>query len=42
VVEMFQTGEPPIDISETIEIVAFIEAALESARKGGEPVKLSV
>jgi hypothetical protein len=42
VVEMFQTGEPPIDISESLEIVAFIEAALESSKKGGEPVKLEI
>lgn len=40
VVEMFETGEPPLDIDETIEIVAFIAAAYESAQKGGQPVKL--
>jgi len=42
VVEMFQTGKPPIDISESLEIVAFIEAALKSSQKGGEPVKLEI
>ncbi len=34
VIEMFETGESPIDMRETLEIVAFIEAAVESARTG--------
>ena len=40
IVEMFQTGKPPIDISETVEIVAFIKAADQSAKQGGEKVSL--
>ncbi|HIE51373.1 MAG TPA: Gfo/Idh/MocA family oxidoreductase [Armatimonadetes bacterium] len=42
VVEMFQTGKPPLDIAETIEIVAFIEAAKQSAENGGVKVPLAV
>ncbi|MCS7253083.1 MAG: Gfo/Idh/MocA family oxidoreductase [Armatimonadetes bacterium] len=37
VVEMFQTGKPPLDIQESLEIVAFIEAAMRSMRCGGSP-----
>lgn len=40
VAEMFKTGKPPIDITETLEVVAFIEAALQSAEQSGEPVEL--
>jgi len=40
IVKMFQTGKPPIDISETVEIVAFIEAANKSSKQGGEKVSL--
>lgn len=36
VVAMFQTGKPPIPVSETLEIVGFIEAAYLSAKAGGE------
>jgi len=35
IVQMFETGEAPLDLNITIEIVAFIEAALRSARNGG-------
>jgi predicted dehydrogenase len=35
IAQMFDTGEAPLDINITIEIVAFIEAALESADSGG-------
>ncbi len=34
VIAMFETGEPPIDIRETLEIIAFIETALRSAETG--------
>ena len=34
VIGMFETGKPPIDIHETLEMLAFIEAALESAKTG--------
>jgi hypothetical protein len=42
IVEMFKTGKPPLEIAETIEIVAFIEAANKSgANHGtGETVKV--
>ncbi len=42
IVEMFKTGKPPLDIAETIEIMAFIEAANKSgANHGtGETVKV--
>jgi virulence factor len=32
---MFETKKAPLDIHETIEIVAFIEAALKSANNHG-------
>jgi len=34
VIAMFETGEPPIDVRETLEIIAFIEAGLKSAQTG--------
>lgn len=37
----FKTGEPPIDVNETIEMFAFMEAAEESARRNGQAVPLS-
>ena len=39
--EFFQTGQPPFDSQETIEIIAFIEAADESKRLGGLPVSIA-
>ncbi|MFQ6096724.1 MAG: Gfo/Idh/MocA family protein [Armatimonadota bacterium] len=41
IVETFQTGKSPVDIAETVEIVAFIEAALKSKERGGEKVALA-
>jgi len=41
IVKMFETGESPLDIRETLEIVAFIEAAMESARRDGARVSLA-
>lgn len=41
VVKFFQTKEPPIPPEETVEMFAFMEAADESKRQGGVPVKLS-
>ncbi|QJX00135.1 Gfo/Idh/MocA family protein [Frigoriglobus tundricola] len=35
VVELFKTGKPPLDIAETIEIIAFIEAANKSGANHG-------
>jgi len=37
----FKTGKPPVRAEETIEIFAFMEAADESKRQGGAPVKLA-
>lgn len=39
-VKFFRTGTPPVDEQETLEIYAFMEAADESKRQGGVPVKL--
>jgi hypothetical protein len=40
VVKFFRTGKPPVDVAETLEIYAFMEAADESKRRGGVPVRL--
>jgi predicted dehydrogenase len=40
IVGFFQTGVPPVGAEETIEMFAFMEAADESKRRGGQPVKL--
>jgi hypothetical protein len=39
-VKFFQTGVAPVPPEETIEILAFMEAADESKRQGGAPVKI--
>jgi predicted dehydrogenase len=41
VAEYFRTGKVPVDIEETMEIYAFMEAADESKRRGGEAVTLA-
>lgn len=41
IVRFFRTGEPPVAAEETIEIFAFMEAADESKRQGGRPVRLA-
>ena len=41
IMQFFQTGVPPVSAEETVEIMAFMEAADESKRRGGQPVKLS-
>ena len=41
VVKFFQTGVAPVPAAETLEIYAFMEAADESKRQGGCPVKIS-
>jgi hypothetical protein len=41
IMTFFQTGVPPVSAEETIEIFAFMEAADESKRRGGQPVMLS-
>ncbi|QEC52204.1 putative dehydrogenase [Anseongella ginsenosidimutans] len=40
IVRFFETGEPPVEAAETLEIFAFMEAADESKRKDGETVML--
>jgi predicted dehydrogenase len=40
VCKFFRTGKPPVSAEETVEIMAFMEAADESKRRGGAPVKL--
>ena len=41
IVKFFQTGQVPVDEAETLEIYAFMEAADESKRQGGNPVKVA-
>jgi hypothetical protein len=40
IVKFFRTKQPPVAEKETLEIYAFMEAADESKRRGGEPVEL--
>ncbi len=40
VAKFFRTGQPPVSAEETIEIMAFMEAADESKRRGGAPVSI--
>lgn len=42
IVRLFETRQLPIDLRETLEIVAFIEAAKASADSGGGPVDIKV
>ena len=41
-VKMFETGENPVDIQETLELIAFIEAARVSAENGGAVQQITV
>ena len=41
VMKFFNTGKPPVAPETTLEIYAFMEAADESKRRGGTPVKIS-
>ena len=41
IMKFFQTGVAPVAPEETIELFAFMEAADESKRQGGRPVKIS-
>lgn len=41
VLAFFRTGNPPVPVEETLEILAFMEAADESRRRGGVPVALA-
>jgi hypothetical protein len=40
IAKFFKTGKPPVAAAETIEIYAFMEAADESRRRGGEEVSI--
>jgi virulence factor len=40
IVEMWETGEGPLNLDETIEIAAFIDAAWKSANNGGKVVEM--
>ena len=41
VIKFFNSGKPPVAPETTLEIYAFMEAADESKRRGGTPVKIS-
>lgn len=41
IARFFKSGEAPVNAAETIEMFAFMEAADESKRQGGAPVKLA-
>lgn len=41
IAKFFRSGKPPVSAEETIEIFAFMEAADESKRQGGAPVKVA-
>jgi hypothetical protein len=41
IAKFFKTGEPPVSSEETIEMFAFMEAADESKRRGGQPVSIA-
>jgi hypothetical protein len=41
IAKFFRTGKPPVSAEETIEIVAFMEAADESKRQGGASVRIA-
>lgn len=40
IVQFFQTGKPPVDAQETIELYAFMAAADRSRENGGKPVAI--
>lgn len=42
IVSMFTTGKAPVDIRETLEIMAFIDAAMASAKKNGGKVAIKI
>jgi predicted dehydrogenase len=41
ILKMMEIGESPLDLRETVEIIAFIQAARESDEQGGSPVELA-
>jgi len=40
VLELFRTGRPEVDARETLGIIRFLEAANESRKSGGKPIRL--
>jgi predicted dehydrogenase len=40
IVKMFRTGKAPVTTEETLELYAFMEAAAQSSRKGGEDITI--
>jgi hypothetical protein len=40
IVKFFQTGKPPVPNDETLELIAFLDAAQKSKEQGGRPVAL--
>jgi predicted dehydrogenase len=40
IAKFFKTGQPPMSVEPTLEIYAFMEAADESLRQGGQPVSI--
>jgi len=42
IAEFFHTCKPPVPIEETLEIMAFIQAALESSTAGGKDVPIGL
>ena len=40
IIPFFQSGKSPIDIEESLEVIAFLDAATQSREKGGEKVSL--
>ena len=40
IVKFFQTGNPPVAPEETLEIIAFMDAAQRSKSAGGQPMRL--
>ena len=41
ILEFFRTGISPIDPADSLEIIAFLEAASRSRKAGGAPVSLA-
>jgi hypothetical protein len=40
IMDFFRTGRPPVELPETLEIMAFMQAALDSSQSGGKAVEL--
>jgi hypothetical protein len=40
IIKFFETKQPPVSNEETLEIFAFMDAALRSKEEGGKPMRL--